>query len=449
MTTLYLPVETASRELDAKLLLALFCVDQGMEVVLGNRALMANTLHKFRPGIFLSHNFDKGRRRILSIAHKLGHRVVAWDEEGLIWHNRESYLSRRVDPAALDQVERIYAWGHDHEDALAAAVMGKKITIMRTGNPRTDLLRPQLRALYEARTQELGQQFGDDFILINSNFGWLNHALVKKKDPTDRTEGELTALSQKSRMPLGHVRHRYVIFRAFCDLLPELSRRYADRKIVIRPHPSEDPGSWRAAAAGLDNVVVTYDRDLVPWLLAAGTILHNGCTTAIESALLGRIPIMYRPVDGGVYEMPQPMQVSAEAVTRDDLFDLMDNADRLEAKRDIVRGNLATLIEDWDGAFSAARVAADLARLDIPSQPSLARLEGQALSRIRALEKKAKRYDRSSPSHPAYIDQKFPPTQPRVIAGRIAALAGLVNMTAPHVRGISDRIYSIGGKSSA
>ena len=170
-----MPVETAARELDAKLLLALHAVDRGMPVVVGNRALMNQVLHRFPPGIYLSHNFDRRRRRILRIADLLGHRVVAWDEEGLVWIDGESYRARRAAPATLSHVDTVYAWGPAHAEALKPATDNAGVDVVATGNPRADLLGPKLRDLYAAPTAQLTQRYGD-FILINSNFGWLNYA---------------------------------------------------------------------------------------------------------------------------------------------------------------------------------------------------------------------------------------------------------------------------------
>jgi surface carbohydrate biosynthesis protein len=115
---LILPVETAARELDAKLLVALFAADRGMKVTLGNKALLNLRIGSLQPGVYLSHNFNAGRDRIISIAKQLGHQVVAWDEEGLVWINEESYRRRRADENALRNLEEIFLWGDEQAEAL-------------------------------------------------------------------------------------------------------------------------------------------------------------------------------------------------------------------------------------------------------------------------------------------------------------------------------------------
>ncbi len=441
MTTLYLPVETAARELDGKLLLALFAVARGMNVCLGNRQLLNNRIHRLPPGIYLSHNIDKGRARILALLRKLGHAVVAWDEEGLVWVDGPTYLQRRVNCATLKHVDRFYAWGEAHADVLRERAAALDVEVVAAGNPRADLLSPAFLALYRPRAEELKRELGD-FILVNSNFGWLNYAL--SGDPgAERTRGELAALATKARHPIGYLEHRYAIFRALCGLLPKLSERFADRKIIVRPHPSESPEGWREAAAGLENVSVRYDSDLVPWLLGAGAMIHNGCTTAIESALLGRIPIAYTPVDGGPYEIRQPQAVSAIACTDEDVLSLLERPELMERQQEDLSVRLGALIASHDGKLSADWIADDLAGLKVPGAAGLSAAVAKVAAGARALEKSFSALSSRSPANPAYVDHKFPPIDTAAITKRLERLADLAGKPVPRVEELSDRLFQM------
>ena len=435
---LYIPVETAARELDAKLLLSLFAADHGVSVVLGNRALLSNRIHRFEPGVFLTHNFDRGRRRILRIVRDLGHTVVGWDEEGLVWISPDVYRRRRVHPDTVRLVDTIFAWGDEHAAALAPTTGSAGVAVMASGNPRADLLRPALRALYTEREAALREEFGP-FILINSNFGWLNYALGRG-GPSPR-EDDLPERARRSGHPEAFLRFRLQIFRAFVDVLPKLAARHPDRNIVIRPHPSEDPSAWEQAAQGLPNVSVRYTDELVPWLLAADAMVHNGCTTAVEAALLGRVPVMYAPLDGGEFESPQPRAISVLVRTEEELLHRVgEPASAAEAAA--TRGRVAGMVANADGVFAAEIIAGEIAsRADdlSPGRPIL----GQFRARLRSLEKSFSRFARTSPSNPDYIARKFPPTPASSIADRLGSLASLLERPAPRVRELSDRIYLI------
>ncbi len=408
---LYIPVETAARELDAKLLLAIFAAERGLDVVLGNRAFLSNAIHRFEPGIFLSHNFDRKRRRLLRIVRDLGHRIVACDEEGLVWLSPEIYRQRRVDPDTVGLIDTIFSWGEQHTRALAPVTNPAGVDVVPAGNPRVDLLRPEMRPLYRDRVAALRRELGP-FVLVNSNFGWLNYALARST-PGVSDDDALSALAKRSRHSKGFLKFRLAVFRAFVEVLPRLSAAWPDRTIVVRPHPSEDPSSWDDAACGLDNIRVRYDDELVPWLLGADAIIHNGCTTGIEAALLDRRPIMYRPLDGGRFEIAQPLSVSLEARSPEALIDAV--AQRAEAARreDEVARNLRSLVDGLNGALCAARIADTIAaragagRIAVPK---LQRVKGRARSMVRQFQKSANASKDTSPSHPTYISRKFPRT---------------------------------------
>jgi surface carbohydrate biosynthesis protein len=437
---LILPVETAARELDAKLLVALFAADKGMKVTLGNKALLNLRIGSLQPGVYLSHNFNAGRDRIISIAKQLGHQVVAWDEEGLVWINEESYRRRRADENALRNLEEIFLWGGEQAEALRPLTEKLGVKSIVVGNPRADLLRPELRKLFQRKVDELSSEFGE-FILVNSNFGWINHALASQHD----SRVDLEAVATKSGFPLAYLQHRYEIYQAFTQLVPQISRRFPNRKIVVRPHPSESREGWVKQTQGLDNVTVRYDSDLVPWLLAASHILQNGCTTAVETAMLGRTAITYRPVIRKEHEIPQPNRVShhaedAEAVLRllaDNLITDTITADFSAA--------LQHMVASLDGAFASERIVDAIVAISVQGKPAsvLGRMLGKTFAMARRVEKAVVRNSAGSASQPEYISQKFAPTPVKTIRDRLQEFASLLQKPMPEVTELSDRIFEI------
>jgi len=437
---LYIPVETMARELDGKLLLALHAVGRGHKVILGNRSLLSNVIHRFEPGVFLTHNFNRKRRRILRIIHQLGHQIVALDEEGLVWLNQDSYRQRRIDDKAVECLDVIFAWGEEHARVLAACTKPQGPKIIAAGNLRTELLLAPLVETYRVGADRLQQKYGN-FILINSNFGLLNFALAQGNGDGEKTDAELRSLAQSYQFPEGFFKFRYAVYRAFVAMLPELSKRFSDRQIIIRPHPSENPAAWKAAAQGLDNIHVHYDAELIPWLMAAGAVIHNGCTTALETAVLGRPAIMYRPVDGGEFEIRQPLRVSILAEDEESLFDTIA---RSQSGNAAIDAELAGLVSGLHGPTSSQLILDAISALPQPAPvPPLRRLAGKARSLWRGGERGLRRMSKTSLANSGYIDHKFPPTSADEISARIAAFAQLLAMPQPEVAEISDRIFSI------
>lgn len=441
MKHLILPVETSARELDAKLLLALHAVHRGITVTLGNKALLNLDIHKLPLGVYLSHNFNAGRDRIIGIARQLGQRVVAWDEEGLVWINEEIYRRRRASPKAMKNLDAIFFWGREQADALEQVVQEVPLQVILAGNPRADLLRPEMRPLYAARVAALKAEYGD-FILINSNFGWINHALAHGGTGDDASD--LEAVAAKSGFSPGYLRHRHAIYREIASVLPQISRHFPNRRIVIRPHPSESDAGWRKASAGLANVTVRYDSDLVPWLMAASHIVHNGCTTAVETAMLDRMAISFRPRIVEEHEIPQPHRVSMEARSLAQLIELLSNksvTDNPPAGRKAI---LEHMVVSVSGPPSSQRIAEALDAMfekEFLLPPHWRRIAGRASALARKAEKLVRHFDASSPSNPAYYLHKFPAISADEITARLHAIADLINMKVPKVQQVSDRIF--------
>lgn len=80
-------------------------------------------------------------------------------------------------------------------------------------------------------------------------------------------------------------------------MLPTLSKQFSDYTIIVRPHPSELIDTWIDAANGLDNVKVIREGAVGPWIQGSEFIIHNGCTTAIESYLLEKPVIKSEELD--------------------------------------------------------------------------------------------------------------------------------------------------------
>ncbi len=448
MSTFILPIETAARELDAKLLLAVQIAARGGVVIVGSHARINNRLHVLpvRAGdVYVSQTIIRAKRRLFGILAKMGLRIAAWDEEGFVWRSAEFYRHRRLDAANFRRLVRFYAWGEQQAAVVRRAFPDLAASrLVVTGNPRQDLLAEPFRPLFAETAATLRREFGD-YILVNSNFGSLNHA----RDPhpkLEKSEAELEAIAARSIHDLGYIRFRYRIFRSFLDLLPALSEALSDHVIVVRPHPSENPAVWEMAARGLANVIVRYEHDLVPWLMAARAIIHNGCTTAIEAALLGRPVIEYRLEENAEWENPQPAAVSIPARSPDEVIRLVREG-MPAMERAAVEAALSDIMFGWNDGLASARIAEDLMRIieePCADPPVIVRLTGLAASAWRGAEKwLTGRLVPSKSANPAYIDKKFPPMAEERVQARLARLAGLADLPVPRLETLGDRIWRV------
>ena len=172
--TLIIPVESQVRELDAKLLLACVAAERGFPVVMGSRAFLHHEMASFPRGLYMAKSMRKMSDRMFDIIPKLGHEIVAWDEEGLVRFPDRFYYERRLSARALRNVQILFAWGDDNARSFRAFDGCHGCPLHATSNPHMDLTRPELRGFFDAEVEALRARYGD-FVLINPNFSGLNH----------------------------------------------------------------------------------------------------------------------------------------------------------------------------------------------------------------------------------------------------------------------------------
>ncbi|MBL0713449.1 MAG: hypothetical protein JJV98_07080 [Desulfosarcina sp.] len=312
---LLIPVENQVRELDAKLLLSCVAANRGLPSVIGPKREVEFRIASFSRSIFLSKSLRIGNRKFFPTARQLGHEIVAWDEEALVHLPAEIYFSRRLSQKGMVNVSRLFAWGEDN------AVLWRQypqlpagIPIHITGNPRNDLLRGELRSFYEDELGHIRQKYRD-FVLINTNFNHVNAYYPSQNlfQPAQAT-GETPVLGQAARgMPRDYAEglrdHKQAVFEDFLEMIPALERSFPQLDFVVRPHPTENQAIYREIVNRCRRVHVTNTGNVVPWLMAARALIHNGCTTGVEAYVM-RVPaISYRSTvnnfyDNGFYQLP-------------------------------------------------------------------------------------------------------------------------------------------------
>jgi surface carbohydrate biosynthesis protein len=315
---LLIPVENQVRELDPKLLLACVAARRGFSSVIGSRREMEMLIDAFPRSIYLSKSMTVRSLLFFWVAAKYGHDIITWDEEALVHLPPETYFSRRLHPAAIRYVSHLFAWGEENAELWRQYPhLPDGIPIHVTGNPRSDLLRHEMHAYYAAEVRQIRREFGN-FILVNTNFNHVNafgpdmnlFKPVKHAGETPRFGRAARGMSREYAEGLRD--HKLAVFRDFQRMIPELEKSFTDYAIVVRPHPTESHEAYRRIAAACQRVKVTNAGNVVPWLLSAKALIHNGCTTGVEAFEM-RVPALsYRATvdetyDGGFYRLPNAL----------------------------------------------------------------------------------------------------------------------------------------------
>jgi len=303
-STLLIPVELQVRELEPKLLLACAAAMRGFTAMVGPRREMHFYLHAFPKSIYLSKSTTNASKNVFRYLGKMGSKIAVWDEEALVALPPRLYYRHRLSPKSINYVSHLLAWGEQNAKLWRQYPnLPKDIPIHITGNPRGDLLRSELRGYYEDDVKALREEYGD-FVLVNSNFNLINayHADMNLLMPGPNPDDGLVLSRRSKSLGLdreyaeGFTAFKKAILKSFEELVPALAREFPDYTIVLRPHPAENQEIYHRLGETSEGVRVINKGNVVPWLLAARALIHNGCTTGIEAYALGIPALAYRRI---------------------------------------------------------------------------------------------------------------------------------------------------------
>lgn len=443
VSTLIIPVESQVRELDAKILLSCVAAERGFPVIMGSRAYAHFELASIPRGVYLAKSMRSLSNTMFRIVRQLGHEIVAWEEEALVHPPADTYFTLRLSPTTIKNVSHVFAWGQENVDLLRQyPALPANMPIHVTGNPRGDILRGEMRPYFETEVQRLRNLHGD-FILINTNFSDVNPFIEsiglfqpEKKRGGKARRGQ-SGIGMSRAFAEGLWDHKQAILRDFTKLIPALERAFPDLNIVVRPHPSENHEIYHDIAAQCERVAVTSEGNVIPWLLAAKTLVHNGCTTGLEAYVLGVPAISYLTTFNEYYDYDfqgLPTKLSHQCFNFEELKDSLTR---------ILAGELGTaageereaLIKYYlaaqDGPLACERIVDILeesgyGRSKPPAKPLGTYAQGWMLATLKAMATKLN-MRRPGPNRLAYHDHRFPQISVAEIEQRVARFGKLLN----------------------
>jgi surface carbohydrate biosynthesis protein len=440
---LLLPVENQVRELDSKILLACIAARRGFKSYIGSRREIHFNITSFPKGIYLSKSITSASDMMFRIMRNLGHEVVAWDEEALVHLPDETYYSRRLSPQAMAHTSHLFAWGEDNAELWRRYPhLPNHTQIEVTGNPRNDLLRPELHAYYNGEVEKIRQTYGK-FILINTNFNHVNAFTPVQNlfQPVEKA-GEIPkfgrAAKGMSRQYAEGLRdHKQSIFEDFQAMIPALDKAFPDYTIVVRPHPTENQKIYHDIASRCRRVEVTNEGNVVPWLLATKALVHNSCTTGVEAYVMGVPAITYRAsinedYDFGFYRLPN--LISHPCFNLDELQAMLKkilNGELGPADGDDRKKLIEHYLAAQEGPMACERMVSVLEKLVQDqwqsSKPGISsRISGWSLFAVRTIIKRYKDSRPGSHNRPEFQRHRYPEVSRSDMKERVARFQRLL-----------------------
>lgn len=295
--TLHMLMEVKARELEGRALLAFKAALSGNQVYLGRAQQILDGIRSgiLPAGVCLEKSISAAKAQRLSAWVKSGNTLVCQDEEsGLLSDSYECFLDVRSSAETVAMTDAVFCWGAHDTAAWQARYPHAEAKIHNTGSPRVDFWRPDFKPYFSTQVQGLKKRYGP-YVLVASNFAFANGVVSPEEIIANAWKFGRVATEQEAQKLKGLIDDDVRMFRSFVELLRDLASRSLGVQFIVRPHPAERLEPWKDALLGCDNVHVVFEGGISGWVRGSLAVLHNGCTTALESYVGGIPALAYVP----------------------------------------------------------------------------------------------------------------------------------------------------------
>lgn len=299
MSNFLFPIETTARELDQKIYMAILSSKKGRKIYIGDQQFVRILSYFLKCGVFYGkHLFGKPKFSDMGYYKRLkkrGFNVVHLNEEGAVWPGKEddwkNILEQAERPSKLDKTDFLATWG-EWQKKTNIEREPTHASIKATGHPRFDLYSKKFRKYFDEDVNKIVAEYGD-YILVNTAFSYSNNGEKGVQFIFKPTLSYDTSNLEHRKYRFKRWKQQMFSMASIVDLVNKLSMAMPDKKIVLRPHPSESTSYYKAIFQNIDNVYVIYKGAVGPWIMGCQVLIHNGCTTAIEATLSGKAVLNY------------------------------------------------------------------------------------------------------------------------------------------------------------
>lgn len=437
-------VDHPLRDLPGITLLAYRLAQRGVDALMVPLNLLAAETFALAPDFLLMNNVRRTAEPVLAGCLDTGIAYGMLDTEGGLYGDLSFFESTFTDREDIRSgLACNFLWGRRIREFLLEKRMFRPEQLQVTGTPRFDFYSRRWRGYY---ADDLAQADTRPMVLVPTK--------VAVSNPQGHSvEDEVRLLVAKLGLDRDMIlRWRDIGFEQIRETIAVTRRLAADLpgvRFVLRPHPHEQPETYRAGLAGMSNVEVIREGTVDRWILGSRVLVHRMCTTAVE-AMLADVPSVVPAWMPTAANAPDTESVSVIANDYDALRDAVAAA---VDGRDVVtpsqREALGRIVDDWfhaiDGAAHERVVEGILAAL--PDRRRVRRdaasgyffRRGTPFASARGLAGRVGRAGAAVLSHPAWGDLVHP--HRRRWSGTSKAF------TAAEVQGICDRLAVAEGAS--
>lgn len=318
--TVYFEVEIKKREFFSRLVLAAILADKGCHALIGPRVNLKVLKKILNGGTIVRKSISPNEKGLINELVSSGFGCVAMDEEGLLVDSLERFAKLRHSEHTVSLVDKIFLWGGRQKDYLASNFTEHSHKFKVIGNPRVALWQEQYFGYYDDKVKSIKNKYGD-YVLIVSNF-----AVFTNSKLCDRMLSEAGYFDSKENIKshFEHSRRVEFLFHQFVSAAKQIAS--SGRKVIFRPHPSDNVKYLRSVFCDDENVVIEGNGEASPWILGAKALIHNCCTTAVEAALMGCRVVSYCPDNVSQYDLDSVNNLGIKVYCEGELLKAIDQS---------------------------------------------------------------------------------------------------------------------------
>lgn len=359
--------ETKARDFTSRLLLSAATAEKRGGVLFGGKGAIREALALLPPGILLWKSVLGANDALWDCLAVKGHLFSSLDEEGIAPYKPSGQATRLRSPEeSMARVWRVLTNNLAEQQRVEKEYPPFVDHVVLTGNPRMDLWGTELREIHREAARGLQERFGK-YVFIPSNFGGQASSISGEHRQKVLQKRGVVDDREFMEFDAAWIEHRNEAAVQYVHMLGRLSERYPDCAFVFRPHPAERAQYWRERIGEHKNIHVIREGDITPWILGSTCMIHHGCTSGVEAALLGKDAIAYLPGFDPRFDENDRMRMDAQATDEEGLFRQLDRVFAGEGPlpcegRDQARQRLLVQGEPW----CCDRIAEVLAQAPCP-----------------------------------------------------------------------------------
>ena len=310
----YFDVEIKRRELFSRLTVAALLAEKGYHVFIGERATLSSIRRIIPKATIVKKSARSNGVAIIRDLINNGYKIINMEEEGVLVGSLNEYIGVDMPPDAVKLPDRHLLWGDMQTDYLKNLYPKLTDKFLKVGNPRLHLWKNRYYGFFDILADDIKKELGE-FVLMSSNFAiYTNRRHVKEMF---KMTGFLEK-SENTKIYEENLKTVEFLFKEFVKAAQEISLKGV--KVVFRPHPSESISKIQDYFSGYDNIIISSDHDVTPWILASKAIIHNCCTTGLEATFMKKNTIAYTPNSVSQYELNNVDKIAKVAFNVDELL---------------------------------------------------------------------------------------------------------------------------------